>query len=85
MVQQRMEGWKEMAAHLGRSVRTIQRWEREAGLPVHRLQVGSKAQVFAYKAELDGWRVSKEEPPDMRRPGLLERWRIGWLWIFRQR
>jgi hypothetical protein len=57
----RLEGWKEMAAHLGRSVRTVQRWEREAGLPVHRLTVGDKPQVFAYRAELDRWRGKKED------------------------
>jgi hypothetical protein len=57
----RLEGWKEMAAHLGRSVRTVQRWERESGLPVHRLAVGDKPQVFAYCAELDRWRGKRED------------------------
>lgn len=78
MTEERMEGWKEMAAHLGRSVRTIQRWEREAGLPVRRLVVGGKAQVFAYKQELDGWRSSKEEHP----AGWLERLRAYWIRVF---
>lgn len=74
MTQERMDGWKEMAAHLGRSVRTVQRWEREAGLPVRRLVVGGKPQVFAYKEELDGWRMSKEERPTSWWQRLWARW-----------
>jgi hypothetical protein len=27
--------WKEIAAYLGRDVRTVQRWEKKEGLPVH--------------------------------------------------
>jgi len=34
----RLESWKEIAAYLGRDVRTAQRWERLGGLPVHRLR-----------------------------------------------
>ncbi len=85
MAQQRMEGWKEMAAHLGRSVRTIQRWEREAGLPVRRLVVGGKAQVFAYRHELDGWRASKEAEPALPPAGILQRIRAGWSHLFSRR
>ena len=33
----RLDSWKEIATYLGRGVRTAQRWEREEGLPVHRL------------------------------------------------
>ena len=36
--QDHLNGWKEIAAFLGKGVRTVQRWEREQGLPVHRLQ-----------------------------------------------
>lgn len=71
-----------MAAHLGRSVRTIQRWEREAGLPVRRLVVGGKAQVFAYRQELDGWRVSKEAEPERPPAGIIQRIRAGWNQLF---
>jgi hypothetical protein len=30
----RLDSWKEIAAHLKRDVRTVQRWEKEHGLPV---------------------------------------------------
>lgn len=54
-VDDRLDSWKEISAHLRKSVRTIQRWEREAGLPVRRVHVGGKAVVFAYRTELDNW------------------------------
>jgi hypothetical protein len=49
-----LRGWKEIAAQLQVSVRTVQRWEREFGLPVHRLQQGSV--VVAFADELERWR-----------------------------
>jgi TolB-like protein/Tfp pilus assembly protein PilF len=50
-----LDSWKEIAAYLGREVRTVQRWEKAAGLPVHRLQVEKQGSVYAYKSELDVW------------------------------
>src|SRR5450755_2494667 len=50
----RLDSWKAIADHLGREVRTIQRWERDRGLPVHRVP-GDRGGVFAYTAELDRW------------------------------
>ena len=47
--------WKEIAAHLGKGVRTVQRWERELGLPIHRPLPGKKHIVIAYPDELDRW------------------------------
>jgi hypothetical protein len=51
-----LTSWKEIAAYLGRDVRTCLRWERNLGLPVHRLDPESeKSRVFAYKDELSQW------------------------------
>ena len=33
-----LHGWKEVAAYLGRSPRAVQRYERELGLPIHRVR-----------------------------------------------
>ncbi len=33
--ERRLNGWKEIAAHFGKGVRTVQRWEKALGLPVH--------------------------------------------------
>jgi tetratricopeptide (TPR) repeat protein len=61
-----LESWKEIATYLGRSVRACQQWEREMGLPVHRLDGSPRARVFAYKEELDLW---LEEKLGQRTPG----------------
>jgi hypothetical protein len=47
--------WKEIASFLSRSVRTVQRWEDENKLPVHRIGTGPRSPVFAFKEELVGW------------------------------
>ena len=51
----RLDSWKEIAAYLGRGVRTVQRWEREEGLPVHRLPHERRGTVYARAEELDAW------------------------------
>lgn len=56
---QLLSSWKEIAAYLGRTVRTCQRLEVAMGLPVHRLDGSPKAHVFAYKSELDAWMAQK--------------------------
>jgi TolB-like protein/Flp pilus assembly protein TadD len=51
----RLDSWKEIAAHLKRGVTTVQRWEKEEGLPVHRLPHSRGDSVFAWRSELDEW------------------------------
>jgi hypothetical protein len=51
----RLDSWKEIAAHLNRDVRTVQRWEKTANRPVRRLQRPGLRAVFAYTADLDDW------------------------------
>ena len=48
---ERLESWKEIAVYLKRSVRTLHRWEKEEGLPVHRQLHKDLGSVFAYKNE----------------------------------
>lgn len=50
----RLDGWKAIAAYLGRDERTAQRW-RERGLPVHFVPGGRRGTVFAFTAEVDEW------------------------------
>jgi Flp pilus assembly protein TadD len=52
--QMRLDSWKAIAQHLGRSCRTAQRWHAEFGLPVHHLG-GDSGSVFAYSHELEAW------------------------------
>jgi len=56
----RLESWKEIAAYLGRDVRTVQRWERRERLPIHRLHHSKLSSVYAYTSELDEWRSGRE-------------------------
>ena len=43
------------ADHFSVTGRTIDRWEKEAGLPVHRLGIGTKARKRYDLVELDQW------------------------------
>jgi TolB-like protein/thioredoxin-like negative regulator of GroEL len=52
----RLDSWKEIAAYLKRAVRTVRRWERSEGLPVHRHAHQVLGSVYAYKSEIDAWR-----------------------------
>jgi hypothetical protein len=47
--------WKEIAAYLGKGVRTVQRWENDLGLPVRRPNGTTKGVVYASPDELDRW------------------------------
>jgi len=61
--EKKLVSWKEIAAHLGREVRTVQRWETTEGLPVHRHEHLKKSTVYAYASELDAW-FKKRQPVD---------------------
>ena len=54
-VSERLESWKDIANYLKRGVRTVQRWEIEEDLPVHRHVHDKLGTVYTYKAELDAW------------------------------
>jgi hypothetical protein len=48
-------GWKDIGLYLGKGTRTVQRWERDLGLPVRRTHEGPKPGVLAVRAEIDAW------------------------------
>ena len=52
--QTRLDTWKSIAHHLGRSSRTVQRWHSLYGMPVHHLS-GESGSVYAYSDDLDAW------------------------------
>lgn len=51
----RIDGWKSIAAYFGRDRTTVIRWARERALPVHRLPGGRVGTVYALRGELDRW------------------------------
>jgi hypothetical protein len=50
-----LNSWKEVATYLGRGIRTVQRWERELGLPIRRPRGKPRGPVIAFRRELDQW------------------------------
>ena len=63
----RLDSWKQIAAYLHRSVRTVRRWEHEEGLPVHRHVHRTLASVYALKSEVDAWRQAAARAPESSR------------------
>ncbi len=62
MNKKRLDSWKGIAAFLGRSLRTVQRWHDCNGLPVHHFG-GHKGSVFAYEEEINHWLTELAEEP----------------------
>jgi len=50
-----LTSWNEIADYLGKGVRTVQRWERQLGLPIKRMDGSPKQAVLAWQQELDKW------------------------------
>src|SRR5438270_2139991 len=59
----RLESWKDIAVYLGRDIRTVQRWEKKEGLPVHRHIHEKLGTVYAYKSEIDIWWNAEDHIP----------------------
>jgi hypothetical protein len=69
-----LTSWKEIAAYLGKGVRTVQRWELQYELPVRRPNEKAKGVVHATRQDLDHWPEAKwshrpQEPQDAIRGG----------------
>ena len=64
--ERRLESWKEIAAYLNRDARTVRRWERSEGLPVHRHRHLARSSVYAFPNELDAWRANRK--PELKLP-----------------
>ena len=60
MQEDRLDSWKEIAAHLHRDVTTVQRWEKREGMPVHRHLHDRMGSVYAFRAELEAWAASRQ-------------------------
>lgn len=51
----RLDGWEAISDYLGWTPRTVIRWEKQKGLPVHRVAGGKRQPVYAYRHEIDLW------------------------------
>ncbi|HOW86208.1 MAG TPA: tetratricopeptide repeat protein [Candidatus Aminicenantes bacterium] len=69
-----LDSWKAVASYLNHSIRTCQRLEREAGLPIHRVDDTPKARIYATTEELDQWlSKTRHQHPRSARRKLLTR------------
>jgi hypothetical protein len=59
-----LDSWKEIAAYLNRNVRTVQRWEKLEGLPIHRHVHERASSVSARKKEIDAWQRQRSRVSD---------------------
>jgi len=50
-----LNSWKEIAHYVGRSERTLQRWEKQCGFPVRRPAGKMRSAVIALPAEIRAW------------------------------
>src|SRR5688572_19712571 len=60
----RLDSWKEIAGYLRRDVKTVQRWEKREGMPVHRHLHDKLGSVYAFRSELDVWSRDRRLPQD---------------------
>jgi hypothetical protein len=58
-----LTSWKEIAAFLGKGVRTVQRWEATLGLPVIRPADRHSGIVMARPSELEAWVLKGRHRP----------------------
>jgi hypothetical protein len=59
-----LNGWKEISAYAGKSVRSAQRAETDEALPVRRLRTPTGQIVYADPLEIDEWKArAVPEPP----------------------
>jgi TolB-like protein/tetratricopeptide (TPR) repeat protein len=59
----KLDSWGEIASYFQREIRTVQRWEKDEGLPIHRHEHKKKSTVYAYTSELDNW-FKRRQPED---------------------
>jgi tetratricopeptide (TPR) repeat protein len=57
----RLNSWKEIASALNREVRTVQMWEKQEGLPIHRHFHSRRSTVFAFRSEIQSWAGRRTE------------------------
>lgn len=50
-----LNGWKEIGGYVCRDIRTVERWEKQRGLPVRRVPGAGRSTVYALIPEVDEW------------------------------
>lgn len=71
-----LQSWKEISKYVGRTERTLQRWEREFGFPVHRPSGKSRSAVMALTQEIREWTRGRPSLLQIRRTTKLNRTKL---------
>jgi tetratricopeptide (TPR) repeat protein len=72
-----LDSWKDIARYLERDIKTCYRWEKELGLPIHRIDdTSSRSNVFAYKSEIDQWLQDRAKNRDVNETTLPQKRRL---------
>jgi len=67
-----LNSWEEISVFLGRGVRTVQRWERQYDLPIHRVGSGARSPVFALPSELNLWLLRTSQREKLENPDVAD-------------
>jgi hypothetical protein len=70
-----LSSWKDIARYMGKGVRTVQRWERQLGLPVRRpTGAAHKSAVLLNRSDVDAWMATRFSPrtPQVNETALLD-------------
>ena len=76
---ERLDSWKDIAAYLQREVRTVQLWEKNEGMPVHRHAHTKRGTVYAYTVELDAWWTGRRAILQLQNPPPKPRFPQWWI------
>ena len=63
-----LQSWKEISAYVGRTERTLQRWEQQFGFPIHRPSSKLRSSVMALSEEIQDWTRAKPSLLSIRQP-----------------
>jgi Tol biopolymer transport system component len=77
---ERLDSWKQIAAYLNKSERTVRRWQETENLPVYKHQHQQRGSVWAYPEELRAWLAARTlQPESGDNPSLAPRQNRIWL------
>jgi len=68
-----LQSWKQIAKYVGRTERTVQRWEQGFGFPVHRPSGKSRSSVMALTQEIEEWTRAKPSLPQLQEMATVNR------------
>lgn len=72
-----LQSWKQIAEYVGRTERTVQRWEQAFAFPVHRPSGKCRSSVMALTQEIEEWTRGKPSLVRLREMARVNRADLG--------